>query len=135
MSFTENEKARIFHQLGYANWKQLAQSIQLGYPAASQPFFLVQDSLHRIAPESEPSIRRDLCECEAIESQLSEARSRFKASQLGNLKLNMNETAMLRNELIFWQTRLADDLGVQKNPYSQQEWRGQPGGISARVEG
>jgi len=133
--FTENEKARIFHHLGYPNWRKLAQSIQLGYPMASQPFFLVQDSLNRIDEASVPSIRRDLCECDAIESQISDSRSRMKASRLGDLETNPREVEMLWRELDRWQTRLADDLGVQKNPYSQQEWRGTPGGMFARVEG
>lgn len=135
MAFTENEKARIYHHLGYANWRALAQSIQLGYPMASQPFFLVQDSLNRIDPASEATVRRDLCQCEDIENQMIDARSRLKALSIGEMKLNPGETAALLGHLELWQQRLADDLGVQKNPYSQQEWRGNPGGISARVEG
>lgn len=133
--YTESEKARILHHLGYANFAKLAQSIQLGYPLASQPLFLVEDSFWRIAEASAPTVRRDLCACEKIESQILESYGRMKATSLGDLSINPRETEMLWRELDRWQTRLADDLGVQKNPYSQQEWRGTPGGLSARVEG
>lgn len=135
MAFTTEEEARILHHLGYPDWVSLAQSIQLGYPAATQPLFLVRDSWNRLTPGGEASVRRDLCECEAIERQMSEARSRFRATRVGEITLNHAETSMLRTEYKVWQQRLADDLGVVVNPYSQQAYQGMPGGIGAKVVG
>lgn len=80
-------------------------------------------------------MRSDLCQCEAIESQLGSARSRMKAVKLGDLEVNQRETAQLRQELLFWQRRLADDLGVPFNPYSSMSYEGMPGGMNARVTG
>lgn len=136
MAFTEHEKARILHHLGYPHWSSLSQSIQLGYPAASQPLYLVEDAFRRLKPGGEESVRRDLCECEAIEKQLSEARSRFKATKLDKLEVNHAEPDMLRAELRHWSLRLASDLGVVANPYSAYEYEGGSYcGINARTIG
>lgn len=133
--FTEAQRDRILHFLGYPNWKSLAQSIQLGYPAASQPLFLVYDAFKRMNPAAVPTILADLCECEAIEAQLRDARSRMKALRLGELSTNPQETMMLRKELVFWTRRLSDDLGVVPNPYSQMVYLGMGGGMNAKVQG
>ena len=135
MAFTDEEKTRILHHLGYPDWQSVASSIQLGYPASTQPLFLVRDSFQRLSTGGEYSVRRDLCELESIEKQLSDARSRFKATKLGELHLNEKETRMLRQEYVFWQRRLSDDLGVAPNPYAQASVFGLGGGINAKVTG
>ena len=94
MAFTDAEKSRIKHFLSYPDWVALAASIQLGFPAGSQPLFLVEDAFQRLTEGGESSVRRDLCECESIESQISQARSRFKATQIGTLRVNPNETRL-----------------------------------------
>lgn len=136
MAFSLAEQARVLHFLSYPKFSSLSQSIQLGYPAASQPLFLVEDSFRRLTAEGENTVRKDLCECESIERQLSEARGRFKATQLGDLKLNSSEPDLLRRELRFWCDRLASDLGVWENPYSAFENNGEStGGVNAKVIG
>lgn len=137
MTLTDQERDRVLHFLGYPAWAQLAASIQLGFPMASQPLFLVYNAIIRLTDGGSDSVRRDLCECEAIESQLRDARSRFKATSLGELTLNAAEPAMLRKELAFWTKRLADDLGVNVNPYSQMSFQGGVGGggVFGKVSG
>ena len=132
--FTREEETEILRFLGYPDWETLAQSIQLGFPAASQPLFLVRDSFQRMAPTARIQIRRDLAELRDIECQMSDARSRFRASSLNGLKVNPREIHALRSEFTFWRRRLADDLGVVPNPYSQIEYAGM-GGINAKVRG
>ncbi len=135
MAFTDQEKARVKHHLGYPDWVALSASIQLGFPAGSQPLFLVEQAFQRLTPGGEESVRCDLCNCEDIEAQLADARGRFKAKQLGELHLNAMEPAQLRQELVYWRNKLADDLGVVQNPYSQSAYEGMPGGINAKVTG
>jgi hypothetical protein len=134
VSFSEKEKGRIRHFLGYPSWSNMAASIQLGFPAGSQPLYILEQAFNRLLPDGEASVRTDLCECESIEMQLASARKRFRAQQLGNLKANLKETHQLRDELVFWQRRLADDLGVPFNPYSSMGYKGMPGGMNASVE-
>ncbi len=135
-TLTEDQKDRILHMLGYASWSTLAQSIQLGYPMASQPLFLVYDAFMRISPGGIASVLRDLCQCEACEAQIADARSRMKVESVGNISMRANEADALRRELAYWTKRLADDMGVVQNPYSQMAWTGGlGGGINTRVSG
>lgn len=134
--FTAEEKARIKHFLSYPDWSSLSQAIQLGYPAATQPAFLLDDAFHRMTPAAETSIRRDLCECEDIERQLSAARKRMRASKIDKVELNPHEPNQLRRELTFWALRLASDLGVMANAASAFEYAGGGGGgLNARTAG
>lgn len=117
-ALTEREQAKILRYLGYANWTSLASSFQLGYPSPSQPEFLVRDAFNRITDEGLELVRKDLCELDAIEVQMNTARSRIKASKIGELETNRDETIQLRQELSYWTNRLADDLGAPINPFS-----------------
>jgi hypothetical protein len=131
--FSDAERDRILYFLGYPNWERLAQSIQLGFPSGSQPFFLVQDAFNRISDEARESARRVLCQLEATECQIADSRSRLKATQIGAIHTNQDEGGALRVELHFWQKRLADVLGVAPNPYSQMSYQGMGGGMNAKV--
>ena len=130
------EKAKILRFLGYPNWTSLAQSFQLGFPSEGQPEFLVRLAFDRIAPESLDLIRKDLCELEDIEAQLTESRRRMRATQLGNLHINRSEAAELRREMRYWTQRLADDLGTYTNPWSNFSINpGGNGNMNAKVLG
>lgn len=136
MAFTDDEASRIKHFLSYTNWQDLAASIHFGVLAGVTPLYLVESAMQKLAPAGEESVRRDLAECEAIERQLCDARSRFKATQIGNLKTNPKEARLLRRELLWWTARLADDLGCYPNPWSMMlQSGGLGGGVNARCVG
>lgn len=137
MAFTEEEQTQIKYFLSYPDFVSLSQSVQLGYPSASQPLFLVEDAFKRLTPFAEVTVRRALCECVSIEAQLSEARKRLKAIRVGDVEMNPRERAELRKELLYWSTRLADALGVVANPYSQMMFTAisSMGGVSGKVIG
>jgi hypothetical protein len=128
---TEDEKDATLRLLGYPNWANLAQSIQLGFPAASQPLFLVFDSFDRIRPESRARLRQDLCRALAVEEQIAQSNSRVKTSKVGEVTIRKDEFDALTKRLEFWTKRIADTLGVVPNPYSQMDYTGMPGGINA----
>ena len=125
---TADERSRIKHFLQYPDWSSLSYSIQLGFPASSQPMYLVEGAYDRITNEAVETVRRDLCQLEGIEAQLGAARGRLKATELGNLKLNPNELTDLRRELVWWALTLASDLGVGPNPFSAMQHLGGGGG-------
>ena len=131
--FTAEEETEILRFLGYPDWQSLASSIQLGFPSTGQPLFLVRDSLKRISPTARAAVRNYLCELQSIEAQLRSGRERLRAKRLDRLELNPHELPQLRAEFTYWRRRLADDLGVVPNPYSQLEYMGMPGGINAKV--
>lgn len=114
----ETEQARIRHFLGYPDWRTVAPIVALGLPSGSQFYFLLNAAFDKLGDGGLDSVRRDLAECECIERQLSDARSRFKAAEIGNMKLQPRERVMLRQELAEWTARLANDLGIIENPYA-----------------
>lgn len=131
--FTDDEKTEILRFLGYPDWISLASSIQLGFPAASQPMFLLVDSFNRISPTARARVREDVHELQCIERQMSDARQRMRATKLEGLEFNKTETMQLRQELQYWTMRLEDDFGVKRNPYSTFSMGGMPGGLNAKV--
>jgi hypothetical protein len=135
MPFTDEEKTEILRFLRYPDWVSLAQSVQLGYPAASEPMYLVVDAFKRMTPTAEGKIRRDICELNAIECQLSQSRTRMVVTGVNGVKFNPSEPKQLLDLMTYWERRLADDLGVAPNPFSQGEYRGAggAGGINAKV--
>lgn len=128
---TQDERDACLRFLGYPNWANLAQSIQLGFPAASQPLFLVFDSFDRIRPESRARLRQDLCRALEVEAQIAQSNSRIKTSKVGEVTIREDEFEELTTRLVYWTKRIADTLGVVPNPYSQMDYSGMPGGINA----
>lgn len=132
--FTDEETADVMRFLGYPNWQAMSQSIQLGYPAATQPMFLVMDSLPRLAASSRPAVRETLCQLRSTDAQIGTARGRMKTIRVGDVAMNVSEARQLREEYVYWQKKLADLLGVFVNPHSALAG-GMPGGINSRVVG
>lgn len=136
MAFTDQEKARVLHHLGYPSFQSLSNGLQLGFPAGAQPLFLVEQSFQRLSPGGEDSVREDLCQCEDIERQMMSSRGRMKTTEVGEVKLNPREPMQLRQELAYWRTKLADDLGASFNPYSNAAMGGEGGGgVNGTVTG
>lgn len=129
MPLTQQEQARIRDYLGYLNVSSAA-SIQLGFPRASQPLFLVQAAMDRVLPEAEDIVRKHLTELDKLESEVSGARRRLKATSVGEITLNAQELNALKKEQRYWAVRLADSLGVPLNAYSE---RWSSGGPNLRV--
>lgn len=116
---TEEEKARIRHHLGYVQTNPVA-SIQLGVPRASQPQFLVEAQMNRIPETAIGGIRRMVAILDNIEDRLLDALDRLAADKLGEITLRQNEHDSLEREYVRWAKRLADDLGVPLNAYSER---------------
>ncbi len=128
--FTDEEKTEILRFLGYPDWQSMASSVGLGYPSATQPMYQVVDAFGRITPTGREQVRRDVEELKCIENQRSEARKRFAVLGLEDVRINPNETRQLAQEIDYWTTRLANDLGCIPNPYALAS---NGGGINARV--
>jgi len=122
ITLSEADRARVRHHLGYLNVEPAA-SIQLGFPSASQWLFTVEISMDRIIPEAVGMIHKYLNILDSIELQMVDELACLKVQQIEQLKLrNSNEEPniedLLEQEYLRWVKRLADDLGVEPNPYS-----------------
>lgn len=134
--FTEEERSDILRFLGYPDYTDTAATIQLGVPGvAAQVLFTLRASFDKLSSPGRVRVREYLCELRSIEREQSEARRRFRATAIGELRTNPLEVAALEGEFMRWRTKLADAFGVPPNPYSQQEYVGFGGGISGRVVG
>ena len=118
-TLSDEEKFRILHHTGYILTSPVA-SIQLGIPRASQPMFLVQAQMERIPQPAVGIIRKYIAIMDQIEDKLFDAMDRFEAKELGEITLRDDETTMLEKEYCRWARRLADDLGVPLNPFSER---------------
>jgi len=131
MPLTETEQAKALRYLGYANWSSLASSFQLGFPAGSQPEFLVRDAFTRIDEEGIRLVRKDIENLDCVEAQMSDL-SRLQAEKLGDMTLNPNEFGDLNQRMGYWRDMLAQDLGAYFNPFGSQG-SAASGGRNARV--
>uniref|UniRef100_A0A6H1Z9J8 Uncharacterized protein n=1 Tax=viral metagenome TaxID=1070528 RepID=A0A6H1Z9J8_9ZZZZ len=132
MALTDAEKARVREYLGYLSFAS-ASSIQLGFPAATQPLFLLEQAMAGVLSAAEDVIRRLLYHLDDIEAQLSTARSRLRASKIDELTLNAGEIDALWKEQYRWACRLADALGAPINAYAERFRGVAGGGMNLRV--
>lgn len=128
---TELEKNRIRHHLGYLV-TQAAASISLGVPRASQPAFLVEFAMNSIPVDAIGQVRRWVAILDTTEETMVDAQSRLAAKRVGNIEMREDELDSLEREYLRWARRLADDLGVPLNVYSER-FRGSAGSLNIPV--
>lgn len=121
------ERARCKYHLGYPNIAAF-NSIQLGFIAVSQSLFLVERAMDNLLDEAIPIFREHIMRLDEINNQIDDARSRMRASEVDEIKLNPEEVYMLRREYKAWATSLADLLGSPINAYSEKFNTGFGGG-------
>lgn len=126
------ERERVRYHLGYQNVEPAA-SISLGFPRATQASFLVEAAMDRLVDSTVGRVSQIVALLDRIEGQMAEALCRLTAQQLGELKLrNSNEEPteqdLLAREYRRWAERLADNLGVPLNAYSER-FRDDGGGM------
>ena len=124
IALTPADKERIRYHLGYLNIEASA-AIQLGFPRGSQAQFLVEQACERLMEATVGGVSQIVSVLDRIEGQMIASLTRLTAQQLGELKLrNSNEEAtegdLLEREYRRWAQRLADNLGVPLNVYSER---------------
>lgn len=115
----EHEKVRVRHHTGYLLTNPVT-TIQLGFPRAAQPQFLLETAMNSIPVEAIGQIRKYLDILDRVEGLLVEAQERLAANRLGEIDLREDEPGQLEREYARWAKRLADDLGIPLNPYSER---------------
>lgn len=129
MPFTDEEKVRIRHAMGYLNVSEVS-TYQLGIPAAVETQYLIETAMNKILPEGETFMRNLLTRLETIESQMMENLENLAVESIDEIKINPKEHTKLRREYKHWQLSLANMLGIPPNPNDQRHLSA---GISVRV--
>lgn len=76
--------------------------------------------MDNLLDEAVPIVREHVAQLDSINAQIEDARKRMKASELGDIKLQAEETLMLRREYAYWAKSMADVLGCPINAYSEK---------------
>lgn len=131
MAFTDDEKVRIRHHLGYYNIA-LAAAFALGTPAGLEPAFIIEIAMNKVLTSAEPLVRRLIAQCDATEDQIAENTANLAATQVDEIALNPKEFEQLQARLNYWRGGLANALGIYQNPFDK---RAGMGGLNRRVSG
>jgi hypothetical protein len=116
MSFTDEDKVRIRHHMGYLNVSEV-QTYSLGVPAAVETQYLIEGAMNRVLPEAEVHVFEVLSRLDAIECQMTGDLELLAVDEIGEIKVNRKEMNQLRREYRHWQWKLANALGVEPNKY------------------
>jgi hypothetical protein len=115
--FSEDEKSRIYHYLGYPKQNALDQGLSSGYAisnAASMQYLF--DALNRISEEGAARVREDLRQLVCIDQELIAMRGNAGVLGAGEVKLDaMKGRSHLKKDRNDYVKRLGDDLGVMPN--------------------
>lgn len=117
--FTEEEKSRILHALGYPKFSDVGAALGFAHPSANAASDMVYDAFRRLDPHGEQRVREDLAEIECIHCELRKLRP--KASITGASETKFDPKAarlMLLGDLRRATETLALDLGAPINPLS-----------------
>ena len=129
MALSPEERARVRRALGWPNVSP-GSALTYGTPMNSPMLTIVERRMDDLTVEGEGLLREDIDHYEATRLQIRTANTRLKAESIKDVKTNVNEIGVLRDQLKFWSNRIADDLGVSPNP---NKWTEDSGGINARV--
>ncbi len=132
MSFSDVEKTRIRHHLGYLN-VEAAQTFVLGSPAGVQTQFIIEGAMNRVLPEAEVLARELLAKCDAVEGQLTENQELLAVTQVDEIGIRQDEFEQLVKRYHYWRNGLANVLGCYPNPFDKRFGVGGAMGINVPV--
>ena len=132
MSFSEEEKVRIRHHLGYLNVAQ-AQTFSLGTPAGVETQFLVEGAMNKVLPAAESMARQMIANCDAVEAQLTENQDLLAVKKVDEIDVREDEMEQLLKRYHYWRNGLANILGIYPNPFDKRFSAAGGGGINVRV--
>jgi hypothetical protein len=131
-ALSEEEKGAILRHMGYPVVSSIPM-IALGFPASSQPMFLVQRAFELIPQSKIGHIRVLLSRLDDTERKIFDAQRRIKAEKVGEIDINLDETHALQVEYVRWAAWLADELGCPLNVYSYRYRQFAAGGLNVPV--
>lgn len=119
MAFTDDEKTRIRHHLGYLNVAQSA-TFALGSPAAVETQFLIESAMNKVLPEAENLARNLVARCDLVENQLVENQELLAVTAVGEISVRQDEYAALMQRYHYHRNALANVLGIYPNPFDKR---------------
>jgi hypothetical protein len=128
--FSDVEKTRIRHHLGYLN-VEASQTFVLGTPAGVETQFLIEGAMNRVLPEAAVLAREMVAKCDAVEAQMSENQELLAVTQVDEIGVRQDEFEQLLKRYQYWRNALANILGTYANPFDKRFGAG--GGMGVNV--
>lgn len=119
MSFTDVQKVKIRHHLGYLNVAE-SQTFVLGAPAGIETSFIIEGAMNRVLVAAEPEVVRHLGILDNIECQMNDDRELLAVDKVDEIMVRKTEMKELRTEYLYWRLSLANLLGVYPNPFDKR---------------
>jgi len=133
MSFSDYEKVRIRHHLGYLNVGASATFV-LGTPAAVETQFLIESAMNKVLPEADVLARELLARCDSIEGQMMDNQDLLAVEQVDEIKVRQDEFQALLKRYHYHRNGLANVLGIYPNPFDKRFASSGGGGINVSVQ-
>ncbi len=132
--FTREEKARIRYHLGYVNVTSQA-TFALGLPAGVEPIYLIEAAMDRVLPEAVVIVRDLMSKCDLAEAQMVENQELLAVTQVDEIGIRQDEFQRLQDRYLYWRSAMANNLGVQPNPWDRRFVGGHGRSINVSVTG
>jgi len=127
MGFTEDEKVRIRHHLGFLN-VSTAATFSLGTPANVQTQFIIEPAMDLVPVAAEKLARTLLDRLDVVDFQIFDDADTLVASRVGAIDLNPIEFEKILQRYNYIRGALANLLGVMPNPYDKRFYNPNGGG-------
>src|SRR5258706_4728194 len=131
--FTDEEKVRIRHAMGYLSVVAVA-TFNLGVPAGVQTQFMIESAFDKVLPGADDLVRKLLCRCEAAEEEVFGNLDFANVEETGAVKVNRRRLFDLSQIYRMSQEGIANLMGVPPNPFDARGWL-RMGSINAGVSG
>lgn len=125
MALSTDERQLCRKHLGYMSVKA-RRTFALGVPAIAPVLYVLESAMDDVLEVAEPDIRQSLAELECILKQKSDLRRTAVVRSIGGasaggigFRPDGEAQDILDREYRWWQTFLADQLGVDPNPFSR----------------
>lgn len=132
MPFTDAEKVKIRHHLGYLN-VGYAQTFVLGNPQAVETQFIIEGAMDLVLDAALPEARRQLGILDRIECQMVGDHELLAVNKIGEIEVRKEEQDQLRKEYRYWRAALANILGIYPNPFDRRYGMGNDVGPAVNI--
>lgn len=116
MSFTETEKSKIRHHLGYPQVGETS-TFALGLPSPLQQSYMIEGAMNKVTPAGESEVRRHIGILDLLEQQMVDDFELLAVEELASIKINTKEQEALVNRYLYWRAGLANCFNVIPNSY------------------
>lgn len=119
MPFTDQEKVKIRHHLGYLNVTNSA-TFALGIPQAVETQFIIENAMNLVPPAAEGEVRRHITILNSIEDLMVCGHEHLAVDSIGEIDIREDEQEALTKRYRYWARSMANLMGTYPNPFDKR---------------